>query len=84
MKIDLGKYVVTADKYQFILNEKRIAEESGNEYLSVVGYYPQLSQMVKKMFVLDIRESDIKSLQEMAEKIDSLAIELASKINVPG
>ncbi|HEI0413203.1 TPA: DUF5405 family protein, partial [Escherichia coli] len=50
IRIEIGeRYVVTSDSFQFILHEKKRAESgknAGQEWLSVVGYYPKLSQLV--------------------------------------
>ena len=47
IRIEIGeRYVVTSDSFQFILHEKKRAESgknAGQEWLSVVGYYPRLT-----------------------------------------
>lgn len=44
IRIAIGeRYVVTSDRFQFILQEKKTAEtgkNAGKEWLDVVGYYP--------------------------------------------
>ena len=38
-----NQYVITSDRYQFILQEKKTAtsgKNEGKEWLDVVGYYP--------------------------------------------
>jgi len=73
MKIDIGdKYVLTADQFQFIVQEKKIVKEgknAGGEYLSLVGYFPKLSQAIAGLIHLDVQMSDVKSLQEMDQHI---------------
>ncbi|MCV5191342.1 hypothetical protein OFC03_28725, partial [Escherichia coli] len=58
IRIEIGeRYVVTSDSFQFILHEKKRAESgknTGQEWLSVVGYYPKLSQLVSGMMHHDI------------------------------
>ena len=76
MKIEIdGKYVITGDQNQFILNEKRIVKEgknAGQETLAVVGYYPKLSWLINSLIARDIRTADIDSLKEIQERIDEI------------
>jgi len=73
MKIDIGdKYVLTADQFQFIVQEKKIVKEgknAGGEYLSLVGYFPKLSQAIAGLIHLDVQLSDVQSLQAMEQHI---------------
>lgn len=73
MKIEIGdKYVLTADQFQLIVQEKKIVKEgknAGGEYLSLVGYFPKLSQAIAGLIHLDVQMSDVKSLQEMEQHI---------------
>lgn len=44
-----NQYVITSDRYQFILQEKKTAtsgKNEGKEWLDVVGYYPTISKLV--------------------------------------
>lgn len=73
MKIDIGeKYVLTADQFQFIVQEKKVVKEgknAGGEYLSLDGYFPKLSQAIAGLIHLDVQMSDVQSLQEMEQHI---------------
>jgi len=73
MKIEIGdKYVLTADQFQFIVQEKKVVKEgknAGGEYLSLVGYFPKLSQAIAGLIHLDVQMSDVQSLQEMEQHI---------------
>ncbi|MEK9497114.1 DUF5405 family protein [Photorhabdus sp. P32] len=83
MEIRLDKHVITSDEYQFILNEIKINKEGknvGQERLQIIGYYPRLEQLIKKLILLEIRRDDIKSLQEMSDKINQFATEISLKI----
>ncbi len=83
MEIRLDKYVITSDEYQFILNEIKINKEGkniGQERFQTIGYYPRLEQLIKKLILLEIRRSDIKSLQDMSDKINQFATEISLKI----
>ncbi|WP_312631546.1 DUF5405 family protein [Pantoea piersonii] len=79
MKIDIGdKYVLTADQFQFIVQEKKIVKEgknAGGEYLALVGYFPKLSQAIAGLIHLDVQMSDVQSLQEMAQRINRISLQ---------
>lgn len=76
MKIEIdGKYVITGDQNQFILNEKKVVKEgknAGQETLAVVGYYPKLSWLINSLIPRDIRTADIDSLQAIQERINEI------------
>ncbi|GAA0489438.1 DUF5405 family protein [Tatumella punctata] len=76
MKIEIdGKYVITGDQNQFILNEKKVVKEgknAGQEALAVVGYYPKLSWLINSLIVRDIRTSDIDSLEAIQQRITEI------------
>lgn len=69
MRIEIGdKYLVTADQYNYILQERKVAKEGknvGSEYLQTVGYFTRISQLVTTLIQLEVRQSDIASLSEM-------------------
>lgn len=79
MQIDIGdKYVLTADQYQFIVQEKKTVKEgknAGSEYLSLVGYYPKLSQAITGLIHLDVQLSDVQTLQAMEQHINRVALQ---------
>ncbi|MDY0929081.1 DUF5405 family protein [Enterobacter sp. CFBP8995] len=79
MQIDIGdNYVLTADQYQYIVQEKKIVKEgknAGSEYLSLVGYYPKLSQAITGLIHLDVQLSDVQSLQAMEQHINRVALQ---------
>lgn len=79
MQIDIGeKYVLTADQYQYIVQEKKTVKEgknAGSEYLSLVGYYPKLSQAIAGLINLDVQLSDVQSLQAMEQHINRVALQ---------
>lgn len=79
MQIDIGdKYVLTADQYQYIVQEKKTVKEgknAGSEYLSLVGYYPKLSQAIAGLIHLDVQLSDVQTLQAMEQHINRVALQ---------
>ena len=74
MKIEIdGKYAITGDQNQLILNEKKVVKEgknAGQATLAVVGYYPKLSWLIHSLIARDIRTADIDSLEGIQERID--------------
>ncbi|MCG8709214.1 DUF5405 family protein [Brenneria sp. 4F2] len=80
MEISIGeKYVITSDKYQYILQEKKIKKEGkdiGQEYLSTIGFYPKLSQLISRLCHLEIMTSDVQTLQAFEQRINRLSIEI--------
>ncbi|MDC9591745.1 hypothetical protein PSI23_21310 [Xenorhabdus sp. XENO-10] len=84
LKIDLGKYVITSNSRSFNLNTKKIAqsgENAGQETLHTIGYYRHLNQLMRDVIRLEIDSDDIRTLQQLGEKIDLIAKEFAEKLN---
>lgn len=79
MQIDISdKYVLTADQYQYIVQERKTVKEgknAGSEYLSLVGYYPKLSQAITGLIHLDVQMSDVQTLQAMEQHINRVALQ---------
>lgn len=83
MEIKLGKYVITSDKHQFILNEIKTIKEgknAGKETMVNTYYYPRMEMLIKKLFMLEVKSDDIKSLEDMNDKINQLSSSLSNKI----
>lgn len=74
--ISIGdKWVVTSDQYQFILNEKKIAKsgkDAGKEWLSTIGYYPKISQLVTGLIRHNIQSSAAESFADITAEIDRI------------
>lgn len=74
VRIEVGdKYVITSDKYQFILNEKKVGKagsREGIEHLDVIGYYPKLNQLISGLIRHHVEHSVIYSLDAMAAEIE--------------
>ena len=73
IRIEVGdKWVITSDQYQFILNEKKIAQsgkKAGEEWLDTIGYYPKINQLISGLIHNQIHGSDITAIDAMAEEI---------------
>ncbi len=69
LKIDLGQYVVTADKHNFILNKKGVAgkdaKEPGKATLTAIGFYGCMSHLCTELVRLELRESDARALSHL-------------------
>ncbi|MGK4352092.1 DUF5405 family protein [Enterobacter sichuanensis] len=74
IRIEIGdKWVITSDKYQFILNEKKVAKSgknAGEEWLDTIGYYPKINQLISGLLHHHIHSSDIASIEAMAAEIE--------------
>jgi hypothetical protein len=69
------KWVITSDPFQFILNEKKIAQSgknAGKEWLNAVGYYPKINQLVSGLIHRELQQSAATSFAEMAAEIDRI------------
>ncbi|EFI6528027.1 DUF5405 family protein [Escherichia coli] len=74
IRIEVGdKWVITSDQYQFILNEKKVAQsgkKAGEEWLDTIGYYPKINQLISGLIHHHIQTATINSLVEMAAEIE--------------
>ncbi|HBY4991599.1 DUF5405 family protein [Klebsiella pneumoniae] len=74
IRIEVGdKWVITSDQYQFILNEKKVAQsgkKAGEEWLDTIGYYPKINQLISGLINHHIQTTTINSLSEMAAEIE--------------
>lgn len=71
-----GKWVITSDQYQFILNEKKVVKtgnKAGEEWLDTIGYYPKINQLISGLVHHQIQTTTINSLSEMAAEIERLS-----------
>ncbi|PPE64191.1 MULTISPECIES: DUF5405 family protein [Pectobacterium] len=80
MEISIGdKYVITADQYQYVLQErktKKDGKDAGGEYLSTLGYFPKLSQLISRLCHLEVMTSDVQTLQAIEQRINRLSLEI--------
>ena len=74
IRIEVGdKWGITSDQYQFILNEKKVAQsgkKAGEEWLDTIGYYPKINQLISGLIHHHIQQSSITTLNEMAAEIE--------------
>lgn len=76
IRIEIGeRYVVTSDRFQFILQEKKTAEKgknAGKEWLDVVGYYPKLNQLISGLVHHDLLTGDASSFEVISTQVELL------------
>ncbi|TKI06226.1 DUF5405 family protein [Martelella alba] len=85
MQISIGdRYVITSDKYQFILNQKmrfKDGKNAGESYLKQIGFYPRISQLVNALIMIDAREADIESMAALEKRIALFCVEIELAFN---
>lgn len=77
IRIEIGdKWIITSDKYQFILNEKKVVTsgtKAGEEWLDTIGYYQKINQLISGLVHHQIQTATINSLTEMVAEIERLS-----------
>lgn len=71
-----GKYVITSNAKQFILNKKMVVQSgkrAGEPYLQQVGFHPKLSSLITALIQMDVRTAEVSTLQEMDDRIQTLS-----------
>ena len=68
MEVQIGKYKISTDKYNFMLEEeitpKRKRSESGGQpYWIYIGFYPTLELACKGLMQCDIKNTDASDLE---------------------
>ena len=78
IRIEVGdKWVITSDQYQFILNEKKVAQsgkKAGEEWLDTIGYYPKINQLISGLAHHCIHNSELQTLNDIASEIERLGM----------
>ena len=78
IRIEIGdKWVITSDQYQFILNEKKVAQsgkKAGEEWLDTIGYYPKINQLISGLIHHYIHNSELQTLNDIASGIERLGM----------
>ncbi|MGQ5876937.1 DUF5405 family protein [Serratia sp. IR-2025] len=75
IKID-DRFVITSDPHQFVLNQRQIGKTgktAGEERLVPLAYCPTISQLVNTLIHHHVRDSDVRSISELAAKITRVA-----------
>ncbi|CAM3291932.1 hypothetical protein ABLA30_05240 [Xenorhabdus nematophila] len=82
MRIDLGQYVITSDSRAYTLNKKTVSlrgKNAGREYLTPFRYYTNLRELVRCVIRLGVDGNDIKTLQQLSERIEEIAENFAAR-----
>ncbi|MCS3423392.1 hypothetical protein M2403_001993 [Rahnella sp. BIGb0603] len=81
MRIEIdNKWVITSDKFQFILQEKGIAKSGkneGEEVLKNASFHSKMDSLLRSLIMKEVRDSDVTSLREMDAKIDRVCMEIS-------
>ena len=76
LNVELGdKYIVTSNSYTFVLVERKKIKsgvKAGQEQFANCGYFQNLNSLAKFLINKEIRESELTSLQQIAERVDEL------------
>ncbi|WP_445496644.1 hypothetical protein [Photorhabdus sp. SF281] len=83
MRIDLGKYVITYRDNRFYLNTKRIlihGPHKGKERLVNFAQYTTVYELTNRIIMLDVNRADIKTLQQLSDRIELIARDFAEKL----
>lgn len=70
-----NQYVITSDRYQFILQEKKTAtsgKNEGKEWLDVVGYYPTIPKLISGLVLHDLLTSDLTGFSALETRIERM------------
>lgn len=74
LKVD--KYLITADAYQYILQEKKTVTKegktSGKEYYGNIKYYPTLEQVVGRILDNKVKESSVSTVAEVRDRFKEI------------
>ncbi|HFI1145409.1 TPA: DUF5405 family protein [Enterobacter hormaechei] len=83
--IEIGdNWVITSDKFQFILNEKKVVKSgknAGELCLCTIGYYPKINQLISGLIHHHIQHSAIISLEAMAAEIERVGMLCSKALN---
>jgi hypothetical protein len=69
-----NQYVITSDRYQFILQEKKTAtsgKNEGKEWLDVVGYYPTIPKLISGLVLHDLLTSDLIGFSALKARLNA-------------
>ncbi|CAM4041594.1 DUF5405 family protein [Xenorhabdus thuongxuanensis] len=83
MRINLGKYVITSDSRSYTLNKKTVSQtgrNAGYESLTPFRYYTNLHQLVRDVIRMEVDSNDIRTLQQLSQRIEEIAENLAARI----
>lgn len=80
-------YRITTDKYQYVLQERRIVKEgkaAGEEAWDIIGYYSKLEHALERFVDIRVKSSDLTSIKELIDLQRKLRKEVRSFIGMEG
>lgn len=76
IRIDINnQYVITSDRYQFILQEKKTAvtgRNAGKDWLNTVGFYPTISKLVSGLLLHNILIGEARQFSDLEKQVERL------------
>ena len=78
----LEPYYIQLDDYGYVLHKGIIAEESGKEYSQVIGYYNNLTGVLKALARNNAMSKSYDSLQEFISNYESVINKLNQAYNI--
>lgn len=79
LDISIGRFKITSDDKNFILQEKKTAKEgksAGEEYFVTVGYYGRVEDAAKRIIDQQIKSSECKELKEVIQLIRQVKVDI--------
>ncbi len=75
MRIPIGKYVITSDQHNIILNVKKktgSGKNKGEEYLAAEAFFFDIASCAEYIIQQGVRESDATSLSELVAEVEKI------------
>jgi len=82
VEIKLSKeYVITSDKYQYILQkETGNVDKKGNPVRNVLGYYGNLNHLIRQLLELKVRTSDVQNFTDLHGKLEAFVEDILNEL----
>ena len=65
VKIAIGRYLITSDRLQYIVNEQRVNQKTGEDYLTPISYHPRLEDLIEWLLRHEQRDTDAEDLKTL-------------------
>jgi len=78
----LEPYYLQLDDYGYVLHKGIVAEESGNDYSQVIGYYNSLAGALKALAKNDSMSKSYDSIQAYIDNYESVINKLNQAYNI--